>query len=244
MNYLSHYYYNHRICGLPREPFFVAGVMLPDLWSRFSRSRRIRWRAVRRAEPENAAGQALRAGLINHVEVDSRFHTMPTFLGWQRTLRNDTPLEDTHTAVAYFLAHICIELTMDQMLLELEPRLADEFYARLERLDFASVETEAGEIGDVDARGLREVLAGFVDRHYLPHYVEQAALFHVVHHILSLTTIESVPPARMIYGMLDGARRIVDLDAIWTELNGVGAPGAGAEIPVSGVERSNPRERA
>ena len=49
MNYLSHYVYNHEICGLPCEPYFVMGVALPDLWLRYSRSRRIRWRALESA---------------------------------------------------------------------------------------------------------------------------------------------------------------------------------------------------
>ena len=51
MNYLAHFVFNHRICGRPLEPYFALGVVLPDLWLRFSRERRIRWRAVQAAQP-------------------------------------------------------------------------------------------------------------------------------------------------------------------------------------------------
>ncbi len=70
MNYLSHFFFNHTVCGVEPEPYFAMGVLLPDLWLRFSRKRRIRWKAVRAASPTGARGQALRAGLLNHVELD------------------------------------------------------------------------------------------------------------------------------------------------------------------------------
>ncbi|GAF97361.1 unnamed protein product, partial [marine sediment metagenome] len=76
MNYLGHYVYNHAICGLDRQPDFVLGVALPDLWPRFSRKRRIRWQAVHAANVRDPQARQLRAGLLNHVAVDRRFHAL------------------------------------------------------------------------------------------------------------------------------------------------------------------------
>ena len=128
MNYLSHFVFNHEVRDLPCESYFALGVVLPDLWMRFSRKRRIRWKAVRAAEPTNAVGRNLRAGLLNHIEADRLFHTAPVFLRWQRELKERVGADDIHPALVDFLAHAMLELALDHHLLHEDESLLPRFF--------------------------------------------------------------------------------------------------------------------
>ena len=156
MNYLGHYVYNHTVCGLEPQPYFALGVVLPDLWPRFSRRRRIRWRAVRSATVSNPRVAQLRDGLLNHVAVDQRFHALPSFVRWQRELKQRVVGSVPHSAVIDFLAHVALELMLDHRVVREEPRAAEEIYDRIGSCSFDFVEQEIGLLGDVDARGLAE----------------------------------------------------------------------------------------
>jgi hypothetical protein len=232
VNYLSHFVFNHRVCGLEPEPYFAMGVVLPDLWVRFSRRRRIRWQAVRAAEPEDAPGAALRAGLLNHVDVDRRFHTLPVFLRWQEELKAAIDADGVHPFLVDFLAHASVELALDRALLLADERLVDEFYDLVSGCDARLVARLAGEIGDVDADGLENVVAGFFGRRFLRRYRTPAGLAEVIRIVLSLVKIDA-PPARVMLDFLEGAGRIADPERVWAALT------EGRRTPaVAGVRRA------
>lgn len=218
MNYLGHYAFNHEISGIEPQPYFVMGVALPDLWARLSRRRRIRWKAVRAAEPADSRSAYLRAGMLNHVAIDRRFHALPAFLEWQRELRNRAPGDGTHPALLDFLAHIAVELTIDRALVREAPQLADRFFDALEQCDYAGVEERIGRLAAVDASGLQDLLRTFVGRRFLRNYGCRDALLGVMRHILSLTSVRQAPPDRLLLGLLDAARERVDPAAIWKGL--------------------------
>lgn len=217
MNYLSHYHFNHRVLELKRDPDFVLGVVLPDLWSRFSRKRRLRWRAIRGAAPADAPTQALRAGLLNHVEVDRWFHSTPTFLRWQSELKRAADTDGLHPALAEFLVHIGIELVMDHHLLRDCPTLADEFYDVLAVCDPQLVAERVGGIGAVDTAGLDQVIAEFVRRRFLRCYHALENLEHVIQLVLDHAGIPA-PPKTQLGTLLAQADPLVNSDEIWREL--------------------------
>jgi hypothetical protein len=214
MNYLSHFVFNHDVCGLPVEPYFAIGVVLPDLWLRFSQGKRIRWKAVRAAQPAAARDQNLRAGLLNHVEVDRRFHSLPVFLRWQGGLKASANADGTHPALVDFLAHMAIELVLDHHLLLARPALADEFYGVVSACDPASVAERVGILGAVDTAGLDEVIRQFITRRFLRHYRTHAGLADVVRIVLSLARIPA-PPDRLVDDLLWRATQMVMPRAVW-----------------------------
>jgi hypothetical protein len=223
MNYLSHYVFNHRVCGLPVEPYFAVGVVLPDLWLRFSRQRRLCWRAVRTAAPAEAIDRNLRAGLLNHVVVDRAFHNSPLFVAWQRTVRAVTTTDGVHPALADFLVHMAIELVLDQQLLHAEPGLADRFYDVIAACDPAIVARRVGVLGAVDATGLDEVIRQFVARRFLRQYRTQAGLADVVRIVLELAEIP-LPPERFIADLLTASAARVAVVEVWPQLRGSWEP--------------------
>ena len=217
MNYLSHYVYNHRVRGLPAEPYFALGVALPDLWPRFSRTRRIRWKSVRAAAPDDTPAIQLRAGLLNHVEADRRFHTLPLFLRWQRDIRRAVDDPASPPALLDFLAHMSIELELDVALLRDDPALIDEFYAVLGNADSAHAAALVGVLGAVDTTGLDGVIARFIQRRFLRHYTTPNGTLEVVQIVLSLAGI-APPPERIIRAMLAHAAQLADPRAVWTDM--------------------------
>ncbi len=217
MNYLSHYVYNHRICSLPCTPPFAVGVVLPDLWLRFSRTRRIRWKAVRAAQPTDPADIDLRAGLLNHVAADCRFHGLPLFLDWQLELRRGVNTNGLHTALAEFLAHMSIELALDVALLREDPGLIDEFYSVVGANDLHDFAARVGNLAAVDTAGLGEILDRFVQRRFLRHYLSPAGLADVVRIVLGLADIP-MPPDHVIAAMLAAASAVVSPHEVWTAL--------------------------
>ena len=217
MNYLSHFVYNHEIRGLAATPYFAMGVVLPDLWLRFSRQRRLRWRAVRTAEPTDPVDAALRAGLLNHVEVDRSFHVLPTFLRWQQALKAGVNGSGVHPALVDFVAHVAIELVMDHHLVQAAPARVEQFYELLAECDSGVVAQRVAVLGAVKTHGLDDVVRRFVERRFLRYYRAWGGLADVVRILLALAQMLAVPEA-MLEGVFARAVRVVRPEAIWVAL--------------------------
>jgi hypothetical protein len=217
MNYLSHFVYNHEIRGLAATPYFAMGVVLPDLWLRFSRRRRLRWRAVRAAEPMDPVGASLRAGLLNHVEVDRSFHGLPTFLLWQQALKVGVNGSDVHPALVDFVAHVAIELVMDHHLVRAAPARVERFYELLAGCDPGVVAQRVAVLGAVKTHGLEDVVRRFVERRFLRHYRAREGLADVVRILLALAQMPAVPEL-VLERVFTRAVRLVRPGAIWAAL--------------------------
>jgi hypothetical protein len=226
MNYLGHYVYNHTVCRLEPQPHFVVGVVLPDLWPRFSRRRRIRWRAVRDAAISDRRVSQLRDGMLNHVAVDQRFHALPSFVRWQRELKQRVMGDHPRSAMVDFLAHVALELMLDHHLAREQPRMAEEIYSRMGSCDFDFVEQEVGGLGDVDAQGLAQEMEGFISRRYLEQFAERDTLLRAIDFILSLTSIGAAPSRDTVLALLDLSDELVDVDTVWAEMRAAEPTGA------------------
>ncbi len=218
MNFLSHFYFNHHVCGLARQPYFALGVALPDLWPRVSRRRRMRWSAVRAATLLAPPAADLRAGLLNHAESDRRFHAAPSFLRWQKRVRAQAGPGAEHPAVLEFVAHLAVELALDGHLLRAEPGLAREFYGTLGLCDPQRAEHLAAAVGAVDARGLRCELEAFLARRFLERYTDREALVAAMRIVLGLAGVRPGPPEGLLRAALEAAENVAEPGQIWKEL--------------------------
>ncbi|MEP0847636.1 MAG: hypothetical protein HRF50_12570 [Phycisphaerae bacterium] len=220
MNYLSHYVYNHEILALAPQPYFVMGVALPDLWSRYTRARRIRWKSVQAFHPADETDRTLRAGLLNHVEVDRRFHCLPAFLRMQRLLKDQLAHAQLRSGLLDFFAHIGIELALDHVLLRRRPGLADRFYDDLARCERGEVQSRVARLGTVDTTGLGDVIGAFVTRRFLRWYTQPEGLMEATRLILSRTSVAVTADGRFLAELFERAIPLADPDAVWRELPG------------------------
>ncbi|MBK8913731.1 MAG: hypothetical protein IPM64_03855 [Phycisphaerales bacterium] len=214
MNFLAHYHLNHAIRGLPNDCAFVVGVALPDFWTRFSRSHRIRWRTVRDAAPRDAGEAALRDGLLNHAAADAAFHALPLFARWQREVRERVPPEGVHDAVERFVAHVGVELALDRVLLSREARLADSFYTDFAACDPEWVSSSLTHVGGVRAPGLIEALREFCQRAYLHEYRRPLTLRTVLERLLATVGVEA-PRAEWLDARVAAAMDVVRDEELW-----------------------------
>jgi hypothetical protein len=234
MNYLGHYAYNRAVLGLEPEPYFVLGVALPDLWTRFSRRRRLRWRAVRAAEPREPRVARLRAGLLNHVAADRRFHALPIFEQWRKELRQAAGGESSRDSLTDFLTHLIPELTLDRAIACRRPELAEAFYDALGGCDREFVEAETGRLGEVDAAGLACEIDAFVRRRFLPRFRRPETIFAVVDFILGLTGIAERPSQALLARLVRAAEELVRPEFVWAQmgtLESAAAPARAAAAP-------------
>jgi len=218
MNYLGHYVYNHVICQLEPQPYFVIGVALPDLWPRFSRKRRIRWQAVRAASVSDPQARQLRAGLLNHVAVDQRFHALPSFLGWQRELKARVVGQAPHPVLTDFIAHVALELVLDHRVICADAQVGEDIYDHMALCDPEVVEQWMGALGSVDARGLAREIQRFVRERYLPRFARRDTLIRVVDSVLGLTKLRTRPSKSVVRELLDAAQAIVEPEIVWAEM--------------------------
>ena len=229
MNYLGHYAYNHTVLGFVPHPYFVLGVALPDLWTRFSRRRRLRWKAVRAADPRDTRIAELRAGLINHVEADRRFHALPIFEQWRRELKNAADGDLPPGILTDFLAHLIPELILDHKIACSTPGLAEAFYDALAECDSAFVEIEIGRLGEVDAAGLKPEIDAFVRRRFLPRFKRLDTVGEVVGFVLSLTGIAERPSNELLARLIHVATRSVDPEITWEQMGSIEPTDAAVE---------------
>lgn len=218
MNYLGHFILNHEVCNAALRPYFVAGVALPDLWTRYSRKKRLHWPSVLAADPDTRDAADLRCGLLNHVAVDKRFHLSPTFLRWLRAVRAHAPEAERGAIVVDFAAHVAIELTLDHKLALRRPDRAEQFYDTLLACDPQRLADTAGSLGRVDTAGLAREVSDFVRRRFVPHFARRETIAAVLHYVLSLSRVRPLPTDQTQQRLIAAALEIVDPDALWPEL--------------------------
>jgi len=196
------------------------GVALPDLWPRFSRTRRIRWAAVRAARPRVPRTANLRAGLLNHVAADRRFHALTCFQVWQRQIKAAATHDDAHPLVLDFLAHVAVELALDHRLVCTDRLAPDRFYDLLSACELDQVEQRVGVLADVNARGLAPVIRAFIARRFLRRYVSPAALVVVLRRVLRLTTVATGAPDDLLERIVQHTIELADPAAVWGAMKG------------------------
>lgn len=219
MHFVAHYWWNHRVGDLPERPYFALGVALPDLWSRYSRERRIHWRTVQRFQPPDEWRFDLRAGLLNHIQADKYFHASPSFLRWQHELKAEhREREDIHSAVLDLVTHVALELALDHHLIGQEPSIAAHYYDVLGECDVARVEAQLQPMVRAESTGVGDVVRGFIERRFLSQFGDVEALVGVLELILSLPRVDASAPHDIAATVMRRAVQIANPAAIWREM--------------------------
>jgi acyl carrier protein phosphodiesterase len=128
MNFLSHFYFEREN---PND-YIVMGVVLPDLIKNADKSWNLNPQKDEYLFRDVPEYNALLTGWKRHLEVDRLFHSSDFFREQTAILKQMIlPAVQTGPVKAFFLAHIGLELVLDQLLLTHNMVDADYFYTQL-----------------------------------------------------------------------------------------------------------------
>jgi len=210
VNFLSHYYFErHSPC-----PERILGVLLPDLLKNADKRYVFhprRHEAQLFADPKT---RRISEGWYRHVEVDRAFHNSPFFLAHCRALRKElAPLLEHLPVRPSFMAHIAIELLLDQLLMR--DGMADPaaLYEQLDRADRTAVRKYLTVLGSVDVDLFLQFYEKFVASRYILEYAVDSniarALFGICWRVwdFSLRDEDCENLAERLAGFRDGHLR-------------------------------------
>ncbi len=173
MNYLAHAY---KHLG---EPYFAAGTALPDWLSMIDRKNRARRQFAEpvTSDPDPVVSSLAR-GVVQHHEDDGWFHQGERFVllntGFAVELREI--LEKGLGHQAGFVGHISVELLLDSILVEREPRLLDDYYATFDSLDARLLQAAANKICRKPVTQLTVAVPRFIRERFLADYHDDRLL--------------------------------------------------------------------
>lgn len=136
MNFLSHFYFE-----LPNtNPYFVAGLAIPDLTTRFSKRYN---QIVKRAEIPAANDLAeLHQGILAHYAADKKFHNSPVFLNQVSALIQEFLKQglDRGKWRLSVLSHLAVEMMLDRQIYYHQKEICAQYYWVLERADIERIQ--------------------------------------------------------------------------------------------------------
>ncbi len=133
MNFLSHYFVDQD----HSDPYFVTGLILPDLARIFHPKWRLNARKIRETLPDNKDMDMLCQGIARHESGDLYFHNSDFFHTHTTHIKdvlNDNRIKSVSTR-SYFLAHVLLELLLDRLIVKQMPEIPENFYATLSKID-------------------------------------------------------------------------------------------------------------
>lgn len=171
MNYLSHFYHNHRILGHPLSASeYYWGTILPDLVRVYDRNCRFRPSLIR--ELASKEGQmSVWAGMLNHIRADDAFHRSDVFLRLQKGFMNY--FNTVHSGMTgrqqRITAHLGVEFLLDHHFHTRDPGMTDLFYATLESIP-PNVVADRLIPAFPGARGMADHIGRFISSKFLTRY--------------------------------------------------------------------------
>ncbi|MFN8310566.1 MAG: hypothetical protein U0T73_11430 [Chitinophagales bacterium] len=149
MHFLSHYFIDRSTAS----PYFVAGALMPDLVSGFTRyynQKIIHTDTKHFSRPV----REIHLGVLRHFEADKLFHQKLVFLEMVHLLRDEMLRQQLNRSTfrISFLAHIGIEAVLDKVLMAAHPHLLDQYYAHLQQVEDNAPERFLDELADGSAK--------------------------------------------------------------------------------------------
>lgn len=136
MHFLSHYYVSSK-----PSPYYVAGLMLPDIVKGFSK---IYNKQVRDKElPEELAFQHLQQGILFHYETDRKFHNSVDFMQQESLVLQSYIVAglDRNRLRLSVLAHLAVEMMIDRQIVAQHPDVCSDYYSILGQVDESVLKT-------------------------------------------------------------------------------------------------------
>jgi hypothetical protein len=192
MNYLAHGW------RFAAEPYFLAGTAAPDWLSVIDRKTRLRSkRAAEFADNTDWVLAAVARGVMQHHADDTWFHATPAFnelcLAFAVEIRSRLPGDEGFRPS--FLGHILVELLLDAVLAEEDPRRLDDYYAALAALDAGEVERAISQLATQPVIRIAQLVPRFAAERFLYDYLDDGKLLTRLNHVMRRVGLPLLPPA-------------------------------------------------
>ncbi|MDZ4819124.1 MAG: hypothetical protein SGJ20_09150 [Planctomycetota bacterium] len=190
MNYFAHG------CRFVDDPYFLAGTAVPDWLSVVNRKVRAREKqAALLTDHEDRRVASLARGIVRHHRDDAWFHLSRAFselsLRFAVQIRGALPGDEGFRPS--FLGHIIVELLLDAILIQPDPVRLDEYYAALEKVDPALVESTVGLISGRPASGLADLIPIFLRERFLWDYSDDGKLLFRLNQVMRRVQLPALP---------------------------------------------------
>jgi hypothetical protein len=188
-------YFAHGLAHLDR-PYFLAGTAVPDWLSVVDRRMRAR---RRRVEPfvhdRDPRVAAVAAGVLQHLDDDRWFHQTRAFaetsLQLTATIRDLLPPDDGFRPS--FLGHILVEILLDAVLIEQDPRRLDAYYDALETIEPGVVGDAINRMVSHRSERLAEFISRFLAVRFLYDYLDDEKLLGRLNHVMRRVKLAPLP---------------------------------------------------
>ncbi|MET1055444.1 MAG: hypothetical protein ABWY16_09060 [Pedobacter sp.] len=180
MNFLSHFYFERK----NTDDYIVMGVVLPDLIKNADKNWNLNPQKDEYLFTDVPGYNSLLTGWKRHLEVDRLFHSSAFFREQTAILKQMIlPAVETGPVKAFFLAHIGLELILDQLLLTHNVVDAAQFY---EQLQASRTEELSGFLrlaGLPDQHRFDKFLDDFISSRYLFSYADMENITYSLNRI-------------------------------------------------------------
>lgn len=203
MNYFAHAF------RFLNNPYFLAGTSLPDWLSVVNRRVRLRKSLlVTHVDSQDEHIRELVGGIVQHLEDDVRFHSAPAFSEvLVDVVRTVSPVVNAQGVPLTFLSHLLVEILFDAALLRRFPDGAERYYASLDQVDPAWIETTAELILAQRVPNLAAFIQLFCREKILHDYKADEATFRRINQVMARLKLPPLPTS--LVEVLPALRQIV-----------------------------------
>ena len=166
MNFLSHYYFDRD----EKNCYHILGTVLPDLLKNADKTIVLH---PEKLEHTDTNINAIITGWNKHLDVDRYFHSSDFFLHHSHELKLLlAPVIEGSPVKPFFLGHIGLELTLDNLLLTTQKLSVQDFYDNLEGCKPEIIAEFLSFAGLKDDARFFKFFTGFKSNAYLHTYAE------------------------------------------------------------------------
>lgn len=184
MNFLSHYYFDHK----KDSPYFNLGLIFPDILRNFVRGSKLDLTI----EINNSANQLeLLKGCIQHVQSDKVFHAWQGFHDAMEFVTKRIRASEYDIEKDWFISHILVELAMDHYLINQDTKLASKLYTDFNLVDTSEMHSFLGRHDFSKFDLFQNGFDRFMKVRYLESYTEQD---NIVYALGRICTKMKLPP--------------------------------------------------
>lgn len=168
------------------DPYYVTGLILPDLWKGFSRVYNKRLRDTTKSITVDFSHASLKLGIGRHIAIDRIFHSSAGFNQSVATIteifRDLGPPDFKRRAS--FCAHVLYELLLDRFIILDDPALTPSFYKLLDRIDHDQLVHYLNITGyGAGADGFLSVFHDFRQERYAFKYADNSGMAYALEEI-------------------------------------------------------------
>lgn len=195
-------YFAHAVDFLdePADPYFVAGLAVPDWMNVVDRKIRARSKAaesfLQAGVPESCdRARSVARGIIQHHQDDQWFHATQDFaeLSLQFSVQIRNLLGDDQGFRPGFLGHILVELLLDDALIRRYPERIERYYELISLADAGIIGRTVGLISGKNVDNLSWFIRRFGEIRFLLDYRDNQKLLGRLNQVMQRVKLPALP---------------------------------------------------